>query len=47
MYQVQRPPRSEFGPIRNLRYHVQTWGTPAPGKTLGTTLNTSGAARRS
>ncbi len=33
MYQVQRPPRSEFVPIRNLRYHVQTWGTPAPGKT--------------
>jgi pimeloyl-ACP methyl ester carboxylesterase len=33
MYQVQRPPRSEFVPIRNLSYHVQTWGNPAPGKT--------------
>jgi pimeloyl-ACP methyl ester carboxylesterase len=33
MYQVQRPPRSEFVPIRNLSYHVQTWGAPAPGKT--------------
>jgi pimeloyl-ACP methyl ester carboxylesterase len=33
MYQVQRPPRSEFVPIRRLNYHVQIWGTPAPGKT--------------
>ena len=33
MYQVQRPHRSEFVPIRNLRYHVQTWGAPSPGKT--------------
>ncbi|HVE55018.1 MAG TPA: alpha/beta hydrolase, partial [Ramlibacter sp.] len=24
--------RSEFVPIRNLRYHVRTWGDPAPGK---------------
>ena len=33
MYQVQRPPRSEFVPIRNLSYHVQIWGAPAPAKT--------------
>lgn len=33
MYQVKRPPRSEFVPIRNLTYHVQTWGQPAPDKT--------------
>lgn len=26
MYQVKRTPRSEFIPIRNLRYHVQIWG---------------------
>ena len=32
MYQVQRRPRSEFVPIRTLRYHVQTWGAPGPGK---------------
>lgn len=28
MYQVKRPARSEFIPIRNLSYHVQIWGTP-------------------
>jgi len=33
MYQVKRPARSEFVPIRNLHYHVQVWGEPAPGKT--------------
>jgi pimeloyl-ACP methyl ester carboxylesterase len=33
MYQVKRPPRSEFVPIRNLSYHVQIWGQPAPDKT--------------
>jgi pimeloyl-ACP methyl ester carboxylesterase len=33
MYQVKRPPRSEFVPIRNLTYHVQTWGQPASDKT--------------
>ena len=33
MYQVKRQPHSEFIPIRNLTYHVQTWGQPAPGKT--------------
>ena len=32
MYQVKRIPRSEFVPIRNLQYHVQVWGEPAPGK---------------
>lgn len=32
MYQVKRPPRSEFVPIRNLQYHVQIWGEPAPDK---------------
>ena len=33
MYQVKRPSRSEFVPIRNLRYHVQLWGEPAADKT--------------
>lgn len=33
MYQVKRQPHSEFVPIRNLTYHVQTWGQPAPDKT--------------
>jgi alpha-beta hydrolase superfamily lysophospholipase len=33
MYQVKRPSRSEFIPIRNLSYHVQIWGTPSPAKT--------------
>lgn len=33
MYQVKRPSRSEFIPIRNLSYHVQIWGTPSPSKT--------------
>jgi pimeloyl-ACP methyl ester carboxylesterase len=33
MYQVKRQARSEFVPIRNLTYHVQTWGQPAPDKT--------------
>ena len=33
MYQVKRPSRSEFIPIRNLRYHVQIWGEPSPTKT--------------
>jgi pimeloyl-ACP methyl ester carboxylesterase len=33
MYQVRRTHRSEFVPIRNLNYHVQVWGEPAPGKT--------------
>ncbi len=32
MYQVKRPPHSEFVPIRNLQYHVLTWGQPAPDK---------------
>ena len=32
MYQVKRPARSEFVPIRNLNYHVLVWGEPGPGK---------------
>jgi pimeloyl-ACP methyl ester carboxylesterase len=32
MYQARRPFRNHFVPIRNLRYHVLTWGEPAPGK---------------
>ena len=33
MYPIQKPSRSEFVPIRHLRYHVLQWGTPAPNKT--------------
>jgi len=33
MYQVKRKSRSEFVPIRNLKYHVQIWGSPSPDKT--------------
>ena len=33
MYQVKRISRSEFVPIRNLKYHVRLWGTPRPGQT--------------
>src|SRR6478735_2111214 len=33
MYQIRRASRSEFVPIRNLRYHVRTWGEPAAGST--------------
>lgn len=32
MYQPKRASRSEFVPIRHLRYHVRTWGEPGPGK---------------
>jgi pimeloyl-ACP methyl ester carboxylesterase len=32
MYQAKRISRSEFVPIRNLKYHVLLWGEPAPGK---------------
>ena len=32
MYQPRRISRSEFVPIRNLRYHVRVWGDPAAGK---------------
>ncbi len=31
MYQVKRISHSEFVPIRNLKYHIQVWGKPAPG----------------
>ncbi|WP_077001339.1 alpha/beta fold hydrolase [Variovorax sp. KK3] len=30
MYQALRPSRSEFVPVRTLRYHVRTWGSPSP-----------------
>jgi pimeloyl-ACP methyl ester carboxylesterase len=33
MYQVHRSAHSEFIPLRNLKYHVQVWGKPGPGKT--------------
>jgi pimeloyl-ACP methyl ester carboxylesterase len=33
MYQAKNASRSEFVPIRNLRYHVRVWGEPAPDKT--------------
>ena len=33
MYQPKRVSRSEFVPIRNLRYHVRTWGEPVAGQT--------------
>jgi pimeloyl-ACP methyl ester carboxylesterase len=32
MYQPRRAFRSQFVPIRNLKYHVLTWGDPAPGR---------------
>jgi pimeloyl-ACP methyl ester carboxylesterase len=32
MYQPKRSPRSEYVPIRNLKYHVLVWGEPGPGK---------------
>jgi len=32
MYQPLRASRSEFVPIRRLRYHVRLWGEPGPGK---------------
>jgi pimeloyl-ACP methyl ester carboxylesterase len=33
MYQPEKAPRNQFVAIRNLKYHVLEWGTPAPGKT--------------
>lgn len=30
MYQPRRPSQSTFVPVRNLRYHVRTWGDPDP-----------------
>ena len=30
MYQVKKPSRSEFVPIRQLNYHVRLWGHPHP-----------------
>jgi len=32
MYQAKRTFRSEFVPIRNLKYHVLRWGEPGPDK---------------
>ena len=32
MYQAQRPSRSEFVPIRNIKYHVRLWGQSSPDK---------------
>jgi len=32
MYQPKRASRSEFVPIRNLRYHVRLWGEPRAGE---------------
>ena len=32
MYQVKRTSRSEYVPIRNLKYHVLLWGEPGAGK---------------
>lgn len=32
MYQAQKTSRSEFIPIRNLRYHVRAWGEPQAGQ---------------
>ncbi|MES3002458.1 MAG: alpha/beta hydrolase [Pseudomonadota bacterium] len=33
MYQPHRASRSDFVPLRNLRYHTLVWGEPAPGRT--------------
>jgi pimeloyl-ACP methyl ester carboxylesterase len=32
MYQVKRPSRSVFVPLRGLNYHVRCWGEPRPGQ---------------
>ncbi|MFC5498192.1 alpha/beta fold hydrolase [Caenimonas terrae] len=32
MYQARKVSRSEFVPLRNLRYHVRLWGEPGAGK---------------
>jgi len=32
MYQPRRPFKSEFIPVRGLRYHVLSWGEPTPGR---------------
>src|SRR3954463_2014598 len=32
MYQVKKAARSEFVPVRKLKYHVQVWGEPGAGK---------------
>jgi pimeloyl-ACP methyl ester carboxylesterase len=35
MYKEKRPARSEFVPIRGLRYHVQRWGPDSPADAAG------------
>ena len=32
MYQVKRPSRSLFVPVRDHQYHVRCWGEPSPGQ---------------
>jgi pimeloyl-ACP methyl ester carboxylesterase len=32
MYQAKKAARSEFVPLRNLKYHVRLWGEPGAGK---------------
>ncbi len=32
MYPARRPSRSTFVTVRDLRYHVRTWGDPVPGQ---------------
>jgi pimeloyl-ACP methyl ester carboxylesterase len=32
MYQVKRPSRSVFVPLRGQQYHVRCWGEPTPGR---------------
>ena len=32
MYTERRPSRTEFVPVRNLRYHVRLWGQPVAGR---------------
>ncbi len=32
MYAPRRPSRSDFVPVRNLRYHVLSWGEPCAGR---------------
>lgn len=32
MYQAKQPSRSEFVPVRHLKYHVRVWGQPVAGQ---------------
>jgi pimeloyl-ACP methyl ester carboxylesterase len=38
LYTVRRASRSEFLPLRHLRYHVRHWGGPVAGQPAGTPL---------